>query len=259
MEQKKGAALVTGGSRGIGLAIAKQLGLDGFSVGVLATGPQERYPEAVRQLQQAGVDFHWFQGNIGNHDDRARIVQEAVAAFGEIRVLVNNAGVAPSTRADLLEMTEESYDRVMDINAKGTLFFTQLIARHMVGLPLAGRAKRGTIVNVSSCSADVVSLNRGEYCISKAGVSMVTKLFAERLAPEGILVHEVRPGVIATDMTSKVQEKYDGLIAAGKFPIARWGTPEDVADAVSVFCSDKLLYTTGNHLAVDGGYHIPTL
>ena len=174
-------------------------------------------------------------------------------------MLVNNAGVAPSTRADLLEMTEESYDRVMDINAKGTLFFTQLIARHMVGLPLAGRAKRGTIVNVSSCSADVVSLKRGEYCISKAGVSMVTKLFAERLAPEGILVHEVRPGVIATDMTSKVQEKYDGLIAAGKFPIARWGTPEDVADAVSVFCSDKLLYTTGNYLDVDGGYHIPTL
>ena len=161
MEQKKGAALVTGGSRGIGLAIAKQLGLDGFSVGVLATGPQERYPEAVRQLQQAGVDFHWFQGNIGNHDDRARIVQEAVAAFGEIRVLVNNAGVAPSTRADLLEMTEESYDRVMDINAKGTLFFTQLIARHMVGLPLAGRAVPLTHVNVSPCSAGVVSPEGG--------------------------------------------------------------------------------------------------
>jgi NAD(P)-dependent dehydrogenase (short-subunit alcohol dehydrogenase family) len=156
-------------------------------------------------------------------------------------------------------MSEESYDRVMNVNAKGTLFLTQAVARHMLTLPMEGRRKRATIVNISSCSAEIVSLNRGEYCISKAGVSMVTRLFARRLAPEGILVHEVRPGVIATDMTSSVQEKYDRLIADGAFPLARWGTPQDVADAVSLFCSDRLAYTTGNYLDVDGGYHIPAL
>lgn len=139
------------------------------------------------------------------------------------------------------------------------MFFTQLIAKHMIGLSMEGRVKRGTIVNVSSCSADVVSLNRGEYCVSKAGVSMLTKLYAARLAPEGILVHEVRPGVIATDMTTTVQEKYDRLIAQGAFPIARWGTAEDVANAVSLLCSDQLAYTTGNYLDVDGGFHIRVL
>lgn len=260
MEQsKKDAALVTGGSRGIGLAVALQLARDGFRIGILSTGPEEKYPAAREALRAQNADYCWFSGDLGNAEDRQRVVREAVAALGEIRVLVNNAGVAPKTRADLLEMSEDSYDRVMNVNAKGTLFLTQAVARHMLTLPMEGRRKRATIVNISSCSAEIVSLNRGEYCISKAGVSMVTRLFARRLAPEGILVHEVRPGVIATDMTSGVQEKYDRLIADGAFPLARWGTPQDVADAVSLFCSDRLAYTTGNYLDVDGGYHIPAL
>jgi len=259
MLKQRDAALVTGGSRGIGLAIARQLGLDGFRVGIVSTGPESRYPEATRALQEAGIDYCWFSGNLGDSADRARIVEEAVAALGEIRVLVNNAGVAPLERADLMDMTEESYDRVMGINTKGNMFFTQLVARHMIDLPLEARPKRGTIVNISSCSAEVVSVNRGEYCVSKAGISMLTKLYARRLAPEGILVHEVRPGVIATDMTSKVKGRYDQLITDGLFPIARWGMPEDVANAVSALCSDKFAYTTGNYIDVDGGFHISSL
>lgn len=259
MEQRRTTALVTGASRGIGLLIARQLGLDGMRVGVVGTGPEEKYPEATKTLREANVDYCWFSGNIGNSEDRRRIVQQAISELGEIRVLVNNAGVAPKQRADILEMTEESYDYVMDINTRGTMFLTQLVAKHMLGLPMEGRCKRGTIVNISSCSAEVVSLNRGEYCISKAGVSMLTKLYAKRLAGEFIMVHEVRPGVIATDMTSKVTEKYDQLIADGAFPIARWGTAQDVADMVSILCSDRITYTTGNYIDVDGGFHIREL
>ena len=172
--------------------------------------------------------------------------------------MVNNAGVAPLVRADLLEMTEESYDRVMGINAKGTMFLTQLVANQMLKQEVIGR-KRGTIVNVGSCSAEVSSISRGEYCISKSAIAMITKLFADRLAGEGILVHEVRPGVIMTDMTSTVKEKYDRLIAEGTFPIPRWGTPEDVAGAISALCSDQFLYTTGNYIDIDGGFHIKRL
>ena len=257
MERQK-VALVTGASRGIGLAIAIQRGLDGFQIAAVATREEQYYPEAAARLEKAGVDYRWFAGNIGSGEDRKRIVAQVVAAFGRIDVLVNNAGVAPNVRADLLDMSEESYDRVMEINAKGTMFMTQAVARQMMAQERQG-AKRGTIINVSSCSCEVVSLNRGEYCISKAGISMVTKLFAARLAPESILVFEVRPGVIATDMTSAVEDKYNHLIETGVFPIARWGKPEDVADAVSVFAGDKFLYSTGSYIDVDGGFHIRQL
>ncbi len=176
----------------------------------------------------------------------------------EVHVLVNNAGVAPRVRADLLEMSEESFDYVLGVNTKGNMFLTQAVAKQMIRqAPLDGR--KGVIVNVSSCSSVVSSVNRGEYCVSKAGVSMLTTLYADRLAQEGILVHEVRPGVIATDMTSAVQDKYDKMIGDGMFPIARWGTPQDVANAVSALCSDKFLYTTGNYIDVDGGFHIKRL
>lgn len=259
MKNGQDAALITGASRGIGLAIAKQLGLDGFRVGIVSTSPEEHYPEASRVLREAGVDYHWFSGDISDSVSRKALVDAAVDFYGELRVLVNNAGIAPSQRADLLDMSEESYDRVTGVNTKGTMFFTQLVARHMVGLPLGERAKRGTIVNISSCSADVVSLNRGEYCVSKAGISMLTKLYARRLAPEAILVHEVRPGIIATDMTKAVHEKYDHLIKGGTFPIARWGTAQDVANAVSLLCGNKLLYSTGTCIDVDGGFHLPVL
>lgn len=255
---KKQTAIVTGASRGIGLAIARQLGLDGYQVAVFATRPKEACMEQLKVLDEAGIDWHYVQGTIDNSEDRKRLVAETVETYGRIDVLVNNAGVAPLVRADLLTMTEESYDRVMGINAKGTMFLTQLVANQMLKQEVIGK-KRGTIVNVGSCSAEVSSTNRGEYCISKSAVAMITTLFADRLAGEGILVHEVRPGVIKTDMTSKVQEKYDALIEAGTFPIKRWGTPQDVADAVSALCSDKFLYTTGNYIDIDGGFHIKRL
>ena len=201
-------AIVTGSSRGIGFGILKRLGRDGFRVVMVATGSQEKNQKALDELKEEGIECIYIQANIGNHDDRLKIVEETVKAYGRIDVLVNNAGVAPKVRADLLEMTEESFERVISINTEGNMF---------------------------------------------------TKLFADRLAGEGILVNEIRPGVIATDMTNAVQEKYDHLIADGVFPIARWGTPEDIAGAVSAFAGDDFLYTTGNYIDVEGGFHIRRL
>ena len=254
----KRTAVVTGASRGIGLAIARQLGLDGMNVVMVATGPREKNASAIESLVKEGVTVGYVQADISKHDDRLRIVSEAVSLFGRIDVLVNNAGVAPLQRADLLEMTEESFDRVVGINTKGNMFLTQAVAKQMISQePLDGR--KGVIINISSCSSVVSSVNRGEYCVSKAGISMLTTLYADRLAPEGILVHEVRPGVIDTDMTSTVHGKYNKLIDEGVFPIARWGKPEDVANAVSALASDKFMYTTGNYIDVDGGFHIRRL
>ena len=254
----KRTAVVTGASRGIGLAIARQLGLDGMNVVMVATVPREKNSQAIADLENQGITVGYVQADISRHDDRLRIVEEAVRLFGRIDVLVNNAGVAPLQRADLLEMTEESFDRVVGINTKGNMFLTQAVARQMIGQePLDGR--KGVIINISSCSSVVSSVNRGEYCVSKAGISMLTTLYADRLAPEGILVHEVRPGVIDTDMTSTVHGKYNKLIDEGVFPIARWGKPEDVANAVSALASDKFMYTTGNYIDVDGGFHIRRL
>ncbi|MCH5266679.1 MAG: 3-ketoacyl-ACP reductase [Lachnospiraceae bacterium] len=254
----KKVALITGSSRGIGYQIARRLGQDDFRVVLAATGSQEKNQKALAVLTEEKIQWIYVQADIGKQEDRFRLVSETVEAFGRIDVLVNNAGVAPDVRADLLEMTEESFDRVIGINTKGNLFLTQAVAKQMLKQEIIGK-KRGTIINISSCSAEVSSINRGEYCVSKAGVSMLTKLFADRLAGEGIFVHEIRPGVIATDMTSGVQEKYDRLIEEGKFPIARWGTPEDVAEAAAVFAGDSFLYTTGNYIDVDGGFHIKRL
>lgn len=254
----KKTAIVTGGSRGIGFAIAKQLGQDGYNIVVVDMNSQQAYQSNFDQLTAQGTEYLYVQGNICSKDDREKVINSAVEKFGGIHILVNNAGVAPTVRADLLEMTEESFDRVVGINTKGTMFFTQAVANQMIKQEIVGK-KRGAIVNVSSCSAVVSSTGRGEYCVSKAGVSMLTTLYADRLAAEGIIVNEVRPGVIATDMTTAVQEKYDAMFAAGEFPIARWGTPEDIAGAVSALCSDKFLYTTGNYLDIDGGFHIRKL
>lgn len=251
-------ALITGGSRGIGLAIAKELGTNGYRVGIMATKPEEHYPDSSRALKEAEVSYCWFSGNITDTEDRKRVAGQAAEAFGDIHVLVNNAGVAPRVRGDILTMSEENYDYVMDTNTKGNMFMTQLIARKMIEQELCGE-RRGTIINISSCSAETVSIDRGEYCVSKAGISMLTKLYAARLARERIYVYEIRPGVIQTDMTSKAKEKYDGLIGEGIFPIARWGMPEDVARAVRAFCSDDFCYTTGNYIDVDGGFHIRQL
>ena len=254
----KKTAIITGGTRGIGAAITRKLARQGYLVIPAATGPEEKNAEFLNSLRAAGAEVHYVRCNVADAADRESLVKEAASLTGRIDVLVNNAGVAPLVRADLLEMTEESFDRVTGINLKGTLFLTQLVARQMVGQePVNGR--RGAIVNVGSCSAEVSSVSRGEYCVSKAGVSMVTTLFADRLAGEGITVNEVRPGVIATDMTGAVKEKYDNLIAQGLFPIARWGRPEDVAEMVAFFCSEAVSYTTGNYVDVDGGFHIKRL
>lgn len=254
----KKTAIVTGGGRGIGYAIAYQLGKDGYNIVITGRSTQEDYKESLEALSKEGIEYLYVQGGVESAEDRKKCIDETLARFGRIDVLVNNAGVAPLVRNDLLEMTEESFDRVIGINTKGTMFMSQIVANQMLKQEVIG-PKRGTIVNISSCSAEVSSVNRGEYCVSKAGIAMLTKLFADRLAGDGILVHEVRPGVIATDMTSKVKEKYDALIEKGLFPIKRWGQPEDIAGAVSALCSDKFLYTTGNYIDVDGGFHIQRL
>lgn len=240
-------AIVTGVAGGIGKASA--LALAGIGYRIVGMGRSESPILADFE----NVDLTYVAGDISNAVDRARLLQAALAK-GEIAALVNVAGIAPPVRRDLLEMTEESYDLVMGINTKGTLFLTQAVANEMVK---AGHG--GSIVNVSSCSAYTSSTSRGEYCISKAGVSMITKLFADRLAGEGITVNEICPGIIATDMTAGVKEKYDRLIAEGLVPLGRWGQPQDVAKMVVALCDGTLGYTTGASLIADGGMHIRKL
>ncbi|MDR0583363.1 MAG: 3-ketoacyl-ACP reductase [Treponema sp.] len=254
----KKTAIVTGGSRGIGFAISLRLAKDGFNVALAGTREQSDCAKNLDELAAVCGDYLYIRADISASADRGRIIDETLNKFGGLHVLVNNAGVAPKLRADLLEMSEESYDYVMNTNTKSLMFLTQLAAKAMIGQPLTGK-KRGTIINIGSCSAEVSSINRGEYCVSKAGISMLTRLYADRLAKEGIFVHEIRPGVIQTDMTAGASEKYERLIREGIFPIARWGRPEDVAEAVSVFAGDSFLYTTGNYVDVDGGFHIRRL
>lgn len=241
-------ALVTGAASGIGRASAEILLHNGIAVvGMSRRSEMENLLEG---------EFTYVSGDVGNAEDRARFVRTALEKYGRIDILVNVAGVAPKVRADLLTMTEESYDYVMNINTKGMLFLTQMAANEMIRNE---GENKGVIVNVSSLSAYTSSTNRGEYCISKAGVSMITQLFADRLAEYGIMVNEIRPGIIATDMTAKVQEKYDTLIDGGLLPVKRWGTPEDVAAAVYTLCSGALPYMTGQSINIDGGFHIRRL
>lgn len=254
----KKTAIVTGGSRGIGFGIVRQLAQDGFAIVIMAVSPKARSQANFDLLDQSGVDYHFVQGTVADAADRARCIEETVARYGRIDLLVNNAGVAPLQRVDILDMTEESFDRVVGINTKGTLFMSQLAARQMIGQEPVG-GLRGIIVNIGSMSAAVSSTSRGEYCISKAADAMVTTLFADRLADEGIRVYEVRPGIISTDMTAAVKDKYDRLFAEGICPIRRWGTPDDIAQAVSIFASGRLAYTTGQVIDVDGGFHIRRL
>lgn len=254
----KKTAIVTGGNRGIGLGIARQLGLDGYNIAILSVGAKEDYEENFKQLEELGIDYYYQQGSITSGEDREQFLEAVVKKYGDIDVLVNNAGVAPKVRQDLLEMTEESFDYVVGTNLKGTMFMTQLVVKQMLKQPVKGK-RRGVIVNISSSSVTVSSTNRGEYCMSKAGVAMMTTLYADRLAAEDIQVYEIRPGVIDTDMTKVVHQKYSDLIEQGVFPIARWGTPEDIAGAVSAFCTDKFIYSTGNYIDLDGGFHIKKL
>ena len=254
----KKTAIVTGGSRGIGFGIVKQLGLDGYRVAVMDVNAFADYKENFQELDGLGIEYLYIQGSATSREDRERFLEEVLKAYGEVDVLVNNAGVAPKVRMDLLEMTEESFDYVVGTNTRGTMFMTQMVANQMLKQEVKGR-RRGVIVNISSSSVTVSSTNRGEYCVSKAGVAMLTTLYADRLAASDIQVYEIRPGVIDTDMTKVVHKKYSDLIEQGAFPIARWGTPQDIADAVSAFCSEKFIYSTGNYIDLDGGFHIKKL
>ena len=254
----KKTAVITGGSRGIGFGIVRQLASEGYNVAILDVNKLDDYRENFNQLDTMGADWLYYEGSVTEAADREGFVDAVLKKFGEIDVLVNNAGVAPLVRQDILQMTEESFDRVLGINLKGAMFFTQLVAKQMLKQDYKGNM-RGIIVNICSSSAYISSISRGEYCMSKAGMAMMTLLYADRLAGEGINVYEIRPGVIDTDMTKVVHKKYSDLIDQGAFPIARWGTPQDIADAVSVFVSGKLSYCTGNYLDLDGGFHIARL
>ncbi len=246
-------AIVTGGGRGIGLGISEALAKAGYTVCLMGSSDEERYFGALEKLRSYGNEVFYFKGSISESDDRKAFVDSVTEKYGKIDLLVNNAGVAPKVRLDILETTEESFDHVIGVNLKGTMFLTQLVANRMIKQEETG-GKKGTIINISSFSSSVSSPNRAEYCVSKAGISMLTKLFADRLAPENIYVYEIQPGIIRTDMTSKVTEKYDRLLAGPDFPIHRWGTPEDIANAVMVFAEGKITYTTGQILHIDGGY-----
>ncbi len=233
-------AVVTGSTRGIGAGIAKRLERDGYIV--VYSGARDAFDAA-----------HYVQCDISCAEDRQRLLDYAKDTFGRCNVLVNNAGVAPEVRADILEASEDSYDRVMNINCKGTYFMCQLFGKYMA------EQRSGVIVNVSSVSAYTASVMRGEYCVSKAGISMATQLFAARLAEYGVYVHEVRPGIIETDMTAAVQEKYQRMIDDGLTPIRRMGTPDDVAAAVSALVCGGMTFATGQVIDADGGFHIRRL
>ena len=240
-------AIVTGVAGGIGKASALALIKKGYHI----VGMGRRSVPDLADFEAGSITY--VSGDVAVTEDRERLVETAISK-GEVSVLVNVAGVAPRVRNDLLEMTEESYDYVMGINTKGTLFLTQAVANQMIK-----QGRGGSIVNISSCSEYTSSTNRGEYCISKAGVGMITKLFADRLAGEGILVNEICPGIIETDMTAGVKEKYDRLIENGLVPLGRWGRPEDIAKAVVSLCDGTLGYMTGGTLILDGGMHIRRL
>ena len=250
----KKVAIITGAVGGIGYATVEKFNKEGYAIVAMDIVNEEIGNEKLSSMN----DFIYVSGNLASANDRQALVDAALTKYGRIDVLVNVAGVAPKVRNDILEMTEESYDFVMGINTKGTLFLTQLVANQMVKQEKVNGIK-GYIANVSSCSAYTSSTSRGEYCISKAGATMITKLFADRLASEGITVNEICPGIIATGMTEKVKEKYDNLIAGGLVPLGRWGLPEDCANAIYALCSGMLGYTTGQSIIVDGGMHIQRL
>jgi 3-oxoacyl-[acyl-carrier protein] reductase len=258
MSDGKGVALVTGGSRGIGRGIAVALAGAGFDVVINYAGNKVAADECAALCERARPGRYLpCQGDISRGEHRTRLVDFVRESFGRLDCLVNNAGVAPSVRADLLEAGEDSFDRLIGTNLKGPYFLTQQVARLMID----ERARLGAgyapvIITVNSISAYTASINRGDYCLSKAGLAMLTKLFAVRLADHGIGVFEVRPGVIKTDMTAPVGDKYDRLIAEGLTPIRRWGMPEDVGRAVAAIAAGQFPFSTGEVINVDGGFHL---
>lgn len=255
----RNVALITGGSRGIGLGIARELAQNNFDLAINGTRSANLVEDAVKELKEFGIDVIYCQGNISSPGDRTNILRQVKDHYGRLHVLVNNAGVAPKERKDILDSTEESFDNVISVNLKGPYFLTQTTANWMVEQAKTDSGFKGCIINISSISATVASVNRGEYCISKAGISMATQLFAIRLGEYNIPVFEVRPGVIQSDMTSGVKEKYDKLIEEGLCIQKRWGQPQDVGKVVASLARGDFMYSTGQVIMVDGGLTIPRL
>jgi 3-oxoacyl-[acyl-carrier protein] reductase len=259
MPTEKKIALVTGGSRGIGLGIALALADAGFILAICGRRPQEEVQSALDRIQARSAGSVYVRADVSKGADRAHLLLTVEEHYGRLDVLVNNAGIAPRVRADILEAREESFDELIAANLKGPYFLTQAAAAWMIRQRASEPGAHPAIINIGSVSATVASVNRGDYCISKAGVAMATRLWAARLAEYGIGVYEVRPGIIESDMTAGVHEKYDALIEGGLLLEKRWGTPQDVGRAVRVLATGELSYATGAVLVVDGGLTLERL
>jgi len=252
-------ALVTGGTRGIGLGCAVALANEGWDLAVCGTRSEAEAEAGLAAVRAAGAEVLYVQADIGADDAPPKLIGAIRERHGRLDLLVNNAGVAPRERKDILEASRESFDRLMTTNLRGPYFLTQAVARWMIEQRASGPAAGRCIVFITSVSAAVASINRGEYCISKAGLSMASRLWSTRLADEGIAVYEVRPGIIKTDMTAGVTAKYDALFAQGIALQNRWGTPEDVGRAVAMLARGDLPYSTGQVIMVDGGMTVRKL
>jgi NAD(P)-dependent dehydrogenase (short-subunit alcohol dehydrogenase family) len=246
-------ALVTGGSRGIGLGIAQALAADGWRLAINGMRSENDVRDTLDALQQTASEVMYAQGDVSRTADRAAVLDAIDRRFGRLDLLVNNAGIAPPVRDDVLEATEESFDKVLAVNLKGPYFLTQAAARWMIAQRQTDATFDGCIINISSVSAELASINRGDYCLARAGTSMATRLWAVRLAEYGVRVYEIRPGVIATDMTAGVKEKYDRMIADGLTLERRWGQPQDVGRAAAALARGDLPYATGQVVNIDGG------
>jgi NAD(P)-dependent dehydrogenase (short-subunit alcohol dehydrogenase family) len=252
-------ALVTGGTRGIGLGIARALAGEGWQLAICGVRAETDVKSVLDELRQRRTTVHYTSADLARADDRARLVADVRARFGAVNVLVNNAGRAPRVRADLLDATEDHFEDLLRTNLQGPYFLTQAIARDQLDRRRADPGFEASIIFITSVSAEMASLNRGEYCVSKAGLSMAARLFAARLAADGIPVFEVRPGIIATDMTAAVRDSYDQRIADGLVPARRWGQPGDVGRVVAALARGDLPYATGTVINVDGGMSVPRL
>jgi 3-oxoacyl-[acyl-carrier protein] reductase len=252
-------AFITGGTRGIGFGVALALGKAGFDLAVNGMRNEGDVTDALEELRNLGVNVAYFQGNVAVREDRQAMLDKILSHFGAVNVLVNNAGIAPRERADILHAKEEIWDEVMEINLKGPYFLTQLFANYFVEKKLENPLFEASIINISSISAFVASVNRGEYCISKAGIAMATKLWATRLGEYDIPVYEIQPGIIKTDMTAGVVEKYDKLFQEGISLQRRWGLPDDVGKVAAMLAQGNMPYATGQAIKVDGGLHIQRL
>jgi len=252
-------AFITGGTRGIGFGVALALGRAGFDLAVNGMRNEGEVTDALEELRNLGVNVAYFQGNVAVREDRQAMLDKILSHFGSVNVLVNNAGIAPRERADILHAKEDIWDEVMEINLKGPYFLTQLFANYFVEKKLENPLFEASIINISSISAFVASINRGEYCISKAGIAMATKLWATRLGEYDIPVYEIQPGIIKTDMTAGVVEKYDKLFQEGITLQRRWGLPDDVGKVAAMLAQGNMPYATGQAIKVDGGLHIQRL